>query len=174
MTTSMEKRVKDNHPHSRHLHYEQELYWRGASACCRCPSHASQPPHPRGLQPHCLEATKVRLSSMFPASVSIGLSRISHGRHHRLRTECLAHEVRVDAALCCHFWERLPESVRRQGLLTASLHESRAWFLVGGRWGHVSRRYDLRRPTFFSTDQSPLAQFISLSKVRGCEGLVLL
>ena len=47
-----------------------------------------------GLRPDCHEATNVRLRSMFPASV--GLSRVSHGWYHRERTECLAHEVRVD------------------------------------------------------------------------------
>ena len=82
-----EKRLKDNHPRNRHwpsarCPCEQEFYLRGASACCRCPSHTRQP------------ATNVRLISMFPASV--GLSRVSHGPYHMSRTECSAHEVCVD------------------------------------------------------------------------------
>ena len=94
MTTSMEKRAKDNHPRSRHwpsarCPRKQDFYWR-LSMLLAYQSAAS----PRGLQPHCLEATNVRLSSMFPASV--GLSRVSHGWYHRLCTECLAHEVHVD------------------------------------------------------------------------------
>ena len=43
------------------------------------------------------------------------------------------------------FWERLPVFVRRH----VSLHESRAWSLVGSGGRHMSRRYGLSRPTLF-------------------------
>ena len=47
--------------------------------------------------------------------------------------------------------ERLPESesLCQHRLWTTSFHENQGWSLVGSRGGHVSRRFDLSRPTLF-------------------------
>ena len=121
MVTFIEKRVKDNHLGSR--------LWTSAR-CPRTQRSCQRPPHPRGLRSH------RRLSSMSPARASFGLLRVSQGPYHRMCTKCLACEARVDTcprgvALGCHFWDRPPESVRRQRHWTASLHENKGWSLAG-------------------------------------------
>ena len=62
--------IADNHQRSR--------LWISAR-CLRTQRPYRRPPHPRGLRPH------RRLSSMSP---------VSPGRHHRMRTECLATRAR--------------------------------------------------------------------------------
>ena len=139
--TFIDKRVKDDHPRTR--------LWTSAR-CPRTQKPYRWPPHPRGLRPH------RRLSSMSPARASFGQLRVSQGRYHRVRTKCLACEARVDSCPS-HFWERLPESVRRQRLWTASLQKTK-----GGL-------FDLSRP-----DSCTLHRPNSLaSRVSRCDRLVL-
>ena len=94
-TKFTEKRFKDNHLRSRHWPSDRCPRTEGNAMvrciCCRCRSPTSQPPHPRGLA-----VANVQLGSMLPASASFGLSRVSQGHHHRMRTRCLACEARVD------------------------------------------------------------------------------
>ena len=77
------------------------------------------------------------------------------GRHDILRTECLASETCVDTCPRSVTLER--QTRERHRLCTTLLHENQGWSLVGGRGGHVSRQFDLSRPTF-SNDRLKLKE----------------
>ena len=150
--------VTDNHSRS--------SLWTSAR-CLRSPGPYWRPPHPRGLRP------RHRLSRMSPARASFGLLRVSPGRYRRMRHKCLACEARTDkcprgVALGRHVWECLPESLRRQRLWTACVHGNQGWSLVDGRGEHVSRRFDLSRPTLFFrlTDSSHRIRATSIGPIR--------
>ena len=78
------------------------------AARCRYPSHSSQPPH--GVFGHTITKRQMPRLNRMPLA-SVGLSRVSDGRYHRLCTEYLVSRV---------FGPTLAPS-------DAALHESRAW-----------------------------------------------
>ena len=92
-----------NHPCSRHWPSarclrKQEPYWCDASACCRCPSHTSHPPHPRRVQPCCRAVTNVQLSSMPPVGVSSGLAQTELCRYLLLQKSSNLDACRMGAS----------------------------------------------------------------------------